>query len=70
MPTELIAQETRVPRTLQGIEDTSLERLSRSMDTRNPMETECGNKINSGPAFFSAVHRRDEKRSFFLAADQ
>ena len=37
MPTELFAQETSVPRTLQGIEDTSPERLSRSTNKRNPM---------------------------------
>ena len=35
--TELIAQETKVPRTPQGTEDTSPERLSRSTNKRNPM---------------------------------
>ena len=37
VPTELFSQETRVPRTLQSIEDTSLERLSRSTNKRNSM---------------------------------
>ena len=37
MPTELFAQETSFPRTLQGIEDTSPERPPRSTNKRNPM---------------------------------
>ena len=37
VPTELFAQETQVPCTLQGIEETPLERFSRSTDERNPM---------------------------------
>ena len=37
MPTEQYAQETSVPRTPQGIEDTSLERLLRSTNNQNPM---------------------------------
>ena len=40
----IVAQETRVPRTLQGIEDTSPERFSRSRNKRNPMETDGGTK--------------------------
>ena len=36
-PTEQFAHETSAPRTLQGIEDTSLERFSRSTNKRNPM---------------------------------
>ena len=34
---EQFAQETNDPRTLQGIEDTSPERLPRSTNKRNPM---------------------------------
>ena len=37
VPTELFAQETKVHRSLQGIEETSLQRLSRSTNKRNPM---------------------------------
>ena len=37
VPTELFAQETKVPCTPQGIEKTLLERLSRSTSKRNPM---------------------------------
>ena len=37
VPTELFAQETKVHRTLQGIEETSLQRFSRSTNKRNPM---------------------------------
>ena len=37
VPTKLFAQETKVQRTLQGIEETSLQRLSRSTNKRNPM---------------------------------
>ena len=37
VPTELFAQDTRVPRTLQGIEETSAEHLPRSTNNRNPM---------------------------------
>ena len=37
VPTELFAQEAKVPCTLQGIEETSLQRLSRSTNKRNPM---------------------------------
>ena len=37
VPTELIAQETKVYHSLQGIEKTSLQRLSRSTNMRNPM---------------------------------
>ena len=37
VPTEMFAQETSLPRTLQSIEETSLERLSRSTNKRNPM---------------------------------
>ena len=37
MPTELFAQETSHPRTLQSIEDTSPERLSRSTNKQNPI---------------------------------
>ena len=36
MPTEMFAQETSLPRTLQSIEDTS-PRLPRSTNKRNPM---------------------------------
>ena len=35
VPTELFAQETKVPCTLQGIEETSLQRFSRSTNKRN-----------------------------------
>ena len=37
VPTELFAQETKVHRSLQGIEEPSLQRLSRSTNRRNPM---------------------------------
>ena len=37
VPTELFAQETQVPCTLQGIAETALERFSRSTNKRNPM---------------------------------
>ena len=37
IPTELFAQETSLPRTLQSIEETSPERLSRSTNKRNHM---------------------------------
>ena len=37
VPTKLFAQETKVHRSLQGIEETSLQRLSRSTNMRNPM---------------------------------
>ena len=37
MPTELFAQETKVHRSVQGIEQASLQRLSRSTNKRNPM---------------------------------
>ena len=36
-PTEQFAQETSIPRTLEGIEDKSPERFSRSTNKRNPM---------------------------------
>ena len=36
-PTEQFAQKTSVPHTLKSIEDTSLERLRRSTNKRNPM---------------------------------
>ena len=36
-PTEQFAHETSVPRTFQGIEETSPERLSRSTNKQNPM---------------------------------
>ena len=45
VPTELFAQETSLPRTHQSNEDKSPERLSRSTNKRNPIETECGKKI-------------------------
>ena len=41
-PTEHFAQETNVPRTLQGIEDTSPERLSRSTNKGNSISTDGG----------------------------
>ena len=37
VPTELFAKETKVQRTFQRIEDTTLQRLSRSTNKRNPM---------------------------------
>ena len=37
VPTELFAQETKVHRSPQAIEETSLQRLSRSTNKRNPM---------------------------------
>ena len=37
VPTELFVHETSLARTLQSIEYTSLERLSRSTNKRNPM---------------------------------
>ena len=37
VPTQLFAQETNVYHILQGIEETSLQRLSRSTNKRNPM---------------------------------
>ena len=42
MPTKLFAQETKVHRSLQGIEETSLQRLSRNTNKRNPMSTDGG----------------------------
>ena len=36
-PTEQFAQDTCVPRTIQGIEDSSPQRLSRSTNKRNSM---------------------------------
>ena len=44
-PTEQFAQDASVPRTPQGIEDTSPERHPRSTNKRNLIQTECGNKI-------------------------
>ena len=44
--TELLAQETRDSRNLQGFEETSVERRPRSRNKRNLMQTECGNKIS------------------------
>ena len=43
MPTELFAQETSLPRTLQSIEDTS-PCPPRSTNKRNPMQTDGGTK--------------------------
>ena len=57
MPTELFAPETRVLRTLQGIEDTSPERLSRSTNKRNLINRmrEQNPRLTTG---LSAVHTR------------
>ena len=37
VPTELFARETKVHRTFRGIEERSLQRLSRNTNKRNPM---------------------------------
>ena len=70
MPTEQVAHDTNVFRILQGIEETSPERLSRSMNKRNSILSrmrELNHRLTGG---LSAVYPRDEKRSLFLAADQ
>ena len=68
-----------LPRTLQSIEDTSRERLSRSTNKRKSlilctyMQTDGGTKPAVDNRYIrglTAVHHRDEKRPFFLAADQ
>ena len=68
MPTEQFAQRTSVPRTFQGIENTSPEHFSRSTTSEilcKPME-EQNPRLTCG---LSAVYQRHEKRSSFLAAD-
>ena len=60
VPTKLFAQETKIHRTLQSIEETPLQCLSRRMEEQNQ-------RLTTG---LSLVYQRDDKRSLFLAADQ
>ena len=55
------------------MEETSLQRLSRSTNKRIPMQNDGGTKSAVDPRLIiglSPVYHKDEKRSLFLAADQ
>ena len=69
VPTKLFAQVTKVHRTLQSIEDTSLQRLPRSTNNEIPRKpTEKPNQRLTRSS--SAVYQQGEKRLLFMAADQ
>ena len=80
VPTEVLAQETKVYHTLQKIEEMSLQRLleartseilCKPTEEQNQRLTRGGQPVH--PRFItglSAVYQRDEKRSFLLAAGQ
>ena len=60
MPTKLFAQETKVHRTLQGIDETSLQLLSRSTNKRKPMLTDGKTKSTVDPRFINGLSAEQE----------
>ena len=70
MPTELFAQETKVPCTLQGIAKTSLERLSRSTNKRNPMYLSCRKPIHTTGGSRRGAQREAGARSGTIVRQQ
>ena len=68
-PTERFAQESTVPRTLQGIEENVLNDSPEARTSEilcKPMGEHNGRLTSS----LNAVYQRDEKRFWFLDADE